>query len=106
MNNIDTYIVNPRSQFSDFISYDIAPEEFRVSVLGTETAGNTTYTVIDREEKRIYVCAVDSSRKAVESYVDWIYGKVDVDGEIQPRWASDCIVLVGVRDEWEIVEEN
>lgn len=111
MNNIDTYIVNPRSQFCDFISYDIAPEEFHVSVLETETAGNTTYTVIDGEEKRIYVCAVSSSRKAVESYIDWIYGRVQAKGNDEnpcneTRWASDCVNIIHAKDEWEIVEEN
>lgn len=106
MNNIHTFLVNPRSDFSDFISYDIDPDNFTVSVLETETHGVSTFTVMDSESKRIYVCAAKNARKAVESYIDWIYGKVDVDGGVQPRWASDCVAIVGIRDEWEIVEEN
>lgn len=106
MNNIHTFLVNPRSIFSDFISYDIAPEEFTVSVLETEMGGISTFTVLDSENQRIYVCAVENARKAVESYVNWMYGKVDVDGEIQLHWASDCIVITSIHDEWEIVKEE
>lgn len=111
MNNIDTYILNPRSIFTDYHCYSIAPDCVIVSVLETSVPyqiDTFTYTVIDSNNKTIFPSSASNPIDAIKDYIDAVNGKViatDKDDNEKETWASNTIHISQIKDEWEIMDE-
>lgn len=95
------------------IAFD-CPEDLTVSVLVSDTnERNTAYTVI--HEKVFYFVAAKDEKEAVQKYIDYCCGMVEIcefdeyeDAYVfsYEGWASDSYdEIEKIRDEYEVVEE-
>ena len=72
------------------------------------------YTVLDKQENRLYSVKASSCIEAVKKYIDWVYGEMyiyewdSVEGGWEPTnekdWASSDYIFEIDRLDWELVE--